>query len=155
MQFENFMDFDFQAIIFYIQKTYQRKVLLINQIRSLWYRLHSVCPSHILHGLDYLSLSLSLCVSVCLHCFILIWYNKEEIMTIEVCLYGDIFNSWYIVACRSILFVKISTLFVSICYRIVVPSEDIQIRDTRSFVQGILMKISEALVKAKVLWTAQ
>ncbi|KAL6136000.1 hypothetical protein ACLB2K_061302 [Fragaria x ananassa] len=33
--------------------------------------------------------------------------------------------------------------------RIVVPSEDIQIRDTRSFVQGILMKISEALVKAK------
>ncbi|XP_050380309.1 probable magnesium transporter NIPA8 [Argentina anserina] len=33
--------------------------------------------------------------------------------------------------------------------RILVSSEDIQIRDTRSFVHGILMKISEALVKAK------
>ncbi|KAK9925611.1 hypothetical protein M0R45_033930 [Rubus argutus] len=33
--------------------------------------------------------------------------------------------------------------------RLVVPSEDIQIRDTRSFVQGILMKISDALAKAK------
>ncbi|KAH0973480.1 hypothetical protein GBA52_025636 [Prunus armeniaca] len=33
--------------------------------------------------------------------------------------------------------------------RLAVPSEDVQIRDTRSFVQGILMKISDTIVKAK------
>ncbi|CAN6572525.1 unnamed protein product [Malus baccata var. baccata] len=33
--------------------------------------------------------------------------------------------------------------------RFAVSSEDVQIRDTRSFVQGILVKISDALVKAK------
>ncbi|XP_034197042.1 probable magnesium transporter NIPA8 isoform X1 [Prunus dulcis] len=33
--------------------------------------------------------------------------------------------------------------------RLAVPSEDIQIRDTRSFVQGILVKISDTIVKAK------
>ncbi|PQQ00919.1 putative magnesium transporter NIPA8 isoform X2 [Prunus yedoensis var. nudiflora] len=33
--------------------------------------------------------------------------------------------------------------------RLAVPSEDVQIRDTRSFVQGILMKILDTIVKAK------
>lgn len=50
------------------------------------------------------------------------------------------------------LFVIFTTVWYRrLRYRLSVPSEDVQIRDTRSFVQGILMKISDTIVKAKVL----
>lgn len=78
------------------------------------------------------------CVWQCISCFFfsLLWFIHD----------------WCVCACY--YWWPSLMLILFICCRLVVSSEEAQHKDARSFVKGIFMKITDMLVKAKVLIVA-